>query len=133
MATILTGEATHEVDVPVDTDAVLITPDDLREVTGWELKPEGLCRGGVCVPARGRDPRRGERIDLGVVAELLAQPIAIDDDTGTIALAGSPATRVEQFSSRALDDLVFRDVDGTPFAWESIGRRKKVVAAWASW
>jgi hypothetical protein len=52
MATILTGEDTHEVDAIARPATLLLDPATLRDVTGWELKPEGLCRDDVCVPTR---------------------------------------------------------------------------------
>ena len=82
MATILTGEETHEVGAVARPATLLLDPTTLREVTGWELKPEGLCRDDVCVPTRGR-------------ADV--------------------------------------HVDGRPFSWPALGRKKKVLVTWASW
>src|SRR5437016_13423753 len=51
MAVILTGTDPITVDpVLVDRDGLWLSPADLERVTGFELKPEGLCRGEVCVP-----------------------------------------------------------------------------------
>jgi hypothetical protein len=30
-------------------------------------------------------------------------------------------------------DLVLRDFDGNDVSWSSIGRKKKLLVAWASW
>ena len=33
-----------------DGHGLLIRPDDLPRVNGFELKPEGACRAGLCIP-----------------------------------------------------------------------------------
>ena len=35
-------------------ERVRLAPEVLRDATGWELKPEGLCQGDLCVPVRDR-------------------------------------------------------------------------------
>jgi hypothetical protein len=134
MATILTGDAAHEVDASAAAGTLLLDPATLQDVTGWELKPEGLCCGDICVPTRNRpDLEVDGGIDLRVVADLLGRPLAVDDETQTFALGESPAQRATQLSEGALDGLVLRDIDGQPFQWAALGRKKKVLVTWASW
>ena len=134
MAKILTGEDTHEVDAVARPATLLLDPATLREVTGWELKPEGLCRDDVCVPTRSRpDVRVDGRVDLRVVAELLDRPLVIDADTAVAAIGESAATRAAQLAEGRLDDIVLQDLDGRSFSWPEIGRKKKVLVTWASW
>jgi len=134
MATILTGEAEHEVDAVARPATLLLDPAALHDVTGWELKPEGLCRHDVCVPTRGRpDVHVDGRLDLRVVAELLGRPLVIDPDTGVAVIGESAATRVAQLAAGRVDDIVLHDVDGRRFPWSAIGRKKKVLVTWASW
>ena len=127
MPTLITDEGSYDVD-----ESLQLTPDEFATATGWELKPEGLCRGDVCVIARP-DLRTNDRVDLRVAAELLNRPLAVDDVTGDAALGESASTRAQEYESRTLSDLVLNDLDGNPFEWKSIGRKKKVLAAWASW
>jgi hypothetical protein len=134
MATILTGEDTYEVDAIARPATLLVEPATLREVTGWELKPEGLCRDDVCVPTGKRpDVRVDGRVDLRVVTELLGRPLAIDEETAVATIGESAATRAAQLAEGRLADIVLHDVDGRPFSWPTIGRKKKVLVTWASW
>jgi len=131
---VLTGEEVREVNAEARPGTLLLTPVDLREVTGWELKPEGLCRDDACVLTRSRpDVQVDGRVDLRVVAELLDRPLAIDDDTAVAALGESATTRSAQIASGRVGDLVLHDVDGKPVSWSSLGRKKKVLVTWASW
>lgn len=103
---------------------------DLAVRTGWMAKPEGLCKGPMCVPLPGgtTDP-----LDLEAVASRLGMPVLHDADHGVYALG--PAT----VSGKALDtaevpDLTLPDLDGNLVALGSFRGKKKVVAfAWASW
>ena len=123
MSTLITDTGEHEVDA-----SLLLTGEQLVTATGWELKPQGLCRGDVCVPTAA-----GERIDVRVVAELLGRPLAVDDDTGDAALGESAAARAEQLGDCRVDDLVLRDLAGNVVQWSALGRKKKVLVTWASW
>jgi hypothetical protein len=111
-----------------------LTATELRENTGWELKPEGLCKGDVCVPVKGRaGVVIDDRIDLRAFAALIGQPLAIDDDAGVAVLGESAEARAAQRLSMHVDDFAMVDLDGNEFRWSSIGRKKKVLFAWASW
>jgi hypothetical protein len=108
----------------------LVDTDTLARTTGWELKPEGLCRGEVCVPTHGHPEVSVDgRVDLRVVASLLRRPLALDEETGDAVLGDSE----QHVSYGRLDDLELRDRAGAPFEWRAIGRKKKVLVAWASW
>jgi hypothetical protein len=104
--------------------------DALAETTGWTLETEGLCRGDVCVPTHGRsDVAVHGLVDLRVVASLLCRPLALDAETGDAVLGES----VQQLVFGRIDDLGLRDIGGDRFDWKAIGRKKKVLVAWASW
>ena len=129
MPNLITDEGTFESDA-----TMRLAAEQFTRATGWELKPEGLCRGDVCVVTHTRpDLRIGDRVDLRVAAELLNRPLAVDDVTGDAALGESAAARAEEYTARTLSDLVLHDVDGNKFEWKSVGRKKKVLSAWASW
>ncbi len=103
--------------------------------TGWELKPEGACRGEVCVPLGGADDGGldGDLVDVDAVAGRLGMPVVTDEASGWRAIG--PAT----LSGRALETAEASEVelplvmgDGTWRLSQQRGRRT-VMVAWAPW
>ena len=99
--------------------------------TGWEIKPEGLCQGDICVPAPDA-VRSDGGVDVAIVAERLGMPLIHDDDTDVWALG--PATLSgHALTTVAAPDVPLTSFDGTPFVLSSLRGRKVVLAAWASY
>ena len=113
---------------------VAIALDDLVAATGWELKPEGLCRGAICIPIRDRDALVVDgRIELERLGEALHRPVVIDADAGVAALGDDPVRIAASLRDRRAADFTLPALDGTPFTFASLGRKKKLLVAWASW
>lgn len=114
------------------TERLAAPADELAARTGWVAKPEGLCKGELCVPLPAGARLESDLLDLDVVAERLGMPVVHDDQHGLWALG--PATA----SGRALDTAVapaveLPDVDGNPFKLSSLLGQKALLVAWASW
>lgn len=122
----------HETSVEgrVDGDHVWIDTADLEAATGWVRKPEGLCRGSVCVPVR--DPIEGDdgTIDVRAVATALGKRSVFDEAGQVLALADDAMGRGEV---RNLHDLSLPDVDGRMVDLSGTAGKKVVLIAWASW
>ena len=115
------------------TDAELdrIETGAFLEVTGWDPKPEGLCRGEVCVPAPG--VRRADgTIDVLGAAARLGMPVLRDDEHGVTALGPATATGRTLCTAVAADPELI-DRDGHPFRLSSLHGRKVLLVAWASY
>jgi len=105
--------------------------DDFTDGTGWEPKPEGLCRGEVCVPAPG-SLRPDGSLDVAVAAARLGMPLVHDAAHGVWALG--PATlpgRTLATAQAADPELV--DRQGRPFRLSSLRGRKVVLVAWSTY
>jgi hypothetical protein len=99
--------------------------------TEWNLKPEGLCRGEVCVPAPGARRADGT-LDVDVVTSRLGMPIVHDEAHHLYAIGPATATGRALSTAVAADpQLVTRD--GEPFRLSSLRGRKIVLVAWASY
>lgn len=98
--------------------------------TGWASKPEGLCKGELCVPAPDA-VRDGGHLDATVLAEKLGMPLVHDEATATWALG--PESMGHSLTTAAVPELVLPDAEGNPFDLASLHGRKVLLVAWASW
>lgn len=111
-------------------DRLDLTLDELERQTGWELKPEGLCKDDRCVPFPSGASTDG-RVDLRAVAERLGMPLVHDERHDLWALGPESGERL--LESPELPAIVLADVDGRPFDLASLRGEKLLIAAWASW
>jgi hypothetical protein len=114
-----------------------VAPDALASALGWELRPEGLCRGALCVPLPGA--RRAElvrpdgAVDLAALARLRGQAMAHDEEGRTWVFGASSEGRRATARSLVAPDFVLPDLEGRPHRLSDARGRKVVLASWASW
>jgi len=96
--------------------------------TGWVVKPEGACRGPICVPL----PSAGPTLDARMLAERLGMPLVSNEAHGLWAL-GAPAVTSRAFDSAEAPDFVLPDLHGRAFQLGSLRGQKVLLVAWASW
>ena len=114
-------------------DRVLLDAASVTELTGWALKPEGLCHGDVCVPVRDPELSVGGALDAARLADALQRPAVIDPVAGVVALGERSAERRGPIESGLAPDFTLPQLEGGTFTFSSIGRRKKLLLAWSSW
>jgi hypothetical protein len=108
-----------------------ITAETFAAATGWDPKPQGLCRGEVCVPAPG--VRRDDgTVDALAAASRLGMPVVRDDAHGLTAL-GPGTTTGHTLSSAVAPDPELIDRADQPFRLSSLRGRKVLLVAWASY
>ena len=105
-----------------------VSAAELDRVTGWALKPEGLCRGERCVPFVTASH---DRIDLADVARTLGTPLVEEPRAGLWALG--PEAGGKALETATLPDITLPDLSGRPFRFASLRGRKALIVAWASW
>ena len=104
-------------------DSLEISAADFAAGTGWDIKPEGACKGEVCVPLP-------DGYSASHAADRLGMAVVHDDASGLTALGP------ESLSGRALvtaqmPDIVLPDLDGNDFHLSSLRGKKVVLVAWA--
>ena len=108
-----------------------IDAGEFEAQTGWVVKPEGACKGEVCVPLPGAGQADG-LLSARVVAERLGMPLVRDDTSGLYAL-GPETAGGRALTTAIAPDLVLPDLEGRPFRIASLRPAKVVLVAWASW
>jgi hypothetical protein len=119
----------YGVGVLITTDTVAV--DAFAAGTGWLAKPEGLCKGEMCVPAPGALTLDG-LVDVSVAAAKLSMPIVTDEATGVRAL-GRSTLGSKALDTVALPDITLETRDGNPFNLGAMHGRQTLLVAWASW
>jgi hypothetical protein len=111
---------------------VAIDPLDFEARTGWAIKPQGACKGDVCVPLP--DGRRDDgTIDVESLANRLGMPIVVNRASGLRALGPDTVTTGRALTTTTAPDLVLPDVDGAPCRIADLRPQRVVLVAWASW
>jgi hypothetical protein len=124
----------HEVEARVAQGRVRLAPETIHDALGWSLRPEGLCRGSVCVPVRDRGALADEDgLDLETLAALLGRPLALDAEAGVAALGVSAGDRAASLAGGMAPDFTLPDLDGRPHTLSAHRGKKVLLIAYASW
>jgi hypothetical protein len=99
-------------------------PAELELRTGWTIKPDGACRGDVCIPLRAP-------FDVRQLAKRLGMALVHDRKHELWALG--PQSDGPTLSVPELPAIVLPDRYGRDFALRSLRGTKVFMIAWASW
>ena len=116
-------------------DRWLMEPAAFTALTGWTLKPEGMCREDVCAPIFGKDEvlAPGGMIDLAGAAPVIGMTAVVDTRRGVAALGASADARAADMTSLRAPDFTLPDLHGNPVSLHDFDRRKVLLLAWSSW
>ncbi len=112
---------------------LVVDPAAFETATGWSIKPEGACRGEVCVPLSPAARTADGRLDVAVVAERLGMPLVSDHERGLSALGPETAVTGRFLTTAVAPELELPDADGNLFKLSSLHGQKVLLIAWASW
>jgi hypothetical protein len=123
-----------QIDATVQGGRTLIAPQSLAAELGWQIKPEGLCKGGVCYSTPSADKILVDGlIDLECFAEALGRPIALSHEHRAAALGTAAATRADSMESLEAPDFSLPDLDGRMHSLSEHLGKKVFLVAHASW
>jgi peroxiredoxin len=105
-----------------------IDPAALEQRTGWQIKPQGACKGNQCVPLASME---SDRIDARALAERLSMPLVHDEPSGLWCLG--PEAGGQALSEVQAPDLILPDIHNREFRLRSLLGSKVLLVAWASW
>lgn len=141
MATILSDLGTRRAGgARVQGDDLWIPLAELEAASGWTLRPEGVCRGDVCVPipsGRGGDFVSGDgparSFNLAALARHRGQPV-VRSDTGDVwSIGESSADRGRALAALEAPDFELPDLDAKLHRLSAHRGRKVFLVSWASW
>lgn len=104
-----------------------ISVPDFEKATGWHIKPEGACKGDVCIPLTQQPT---ELIDIEQLAADMSLPLASEPDHDVWAL-GPDSIGGRALTTAEAPNLTLPDLDGNLFELSSLKGQKILVYAWA--
>jgi len=138
---LLSGESVVVEAVGAEGEDLWLDPPALARCGGWEVKPEGLCRGALCVPVPpgqsgqalvdvgGASPR----VNLTALARYVGQPVAASPEDRVWSIGEAAEDAADRLRSLEAPDFILPDMDGKPHALSGFRGRKVFLLAWASW
>lgn len=129
MTTILTPTDEYSV---AARDGLWMSAKDAEKVTGWTLKPEGMCRAELCVPLPAAAVK-GKDVDVAAFWTKLGGPVVAAEDGEVWALGAPAEERNATLEGLVAPDFTLPDVDGKPHTLSQLRGKKVFLATWASW
>jgi hypothetical protein len=132
--TLVTPNGSHQIEAdPVGPGAPLwVGADDLAAATGWHLRPEGLCRGEVCV-VLGDDVRDADRVDVAAVWRRVDMPVLATDAGDAWYLGEGAGQRADALAGGLAPDFRLADLAGVEHALSDLRGHKVLLVSWAPW
>ena len=117
-------------------DGLLIRPDDLTRVNGFELKPEGACYEDMCIPMNEEllvEQDGNQWFDLAAFADLLGQPYVADREASVWSFAEIPAKREKMMVNAMAPEFEVTDRQGNVIRLADFKGKKALIVTWSSW
>src|SRR4051812_22965808 len=112
----------------------LMQSDAFEALTGWTLKPEGMCRGDVCAPIYQRDAVLADgMVDLLGAGAVIGRSVVVDTKRGVAALGASAVARGDDMTTLQAPAFTLNDMHGQRVSLHDFERRKVLLLAWSSW
>ena len=111
-----------------------VSADGFARATGWSLKPEGLCKGEICVPVRDTAAMsNGAAIDLAEFARVTGRDMVIDASRNVMAMGEQASSRAAAMATLDAPNFILPGINGNLVSLSDFANRKKLILAWSSW
>jgi hypothetical protein len=134
--TLLTDTGVHNIAGDYAGDDLWLDEEDLHEATGFELKPQGLCRDELCFPIPGGRESEFTRDGAVNVAAFwrYRDGIVVHSEARDVWLLAEPAAeRGARLQSLEAPDFTLPDSAGVMHSLSAYRGWKVLLFAWASW
>jgi len=135
-ATVLYQGKTLTIETAGVPNRLLVRPDDLSDINGFELKPQGACLGELCYPLpEGLLMERDGAtwFDLAGFADHIGQPYVADLEAGVWSFAEIPAKRERLLADAMAPDFEITDRQGKVIRRADLKGKKALIVTWSSW
>ncbi len=119
-----------------DGDSLWIPRGEVTRATGWALKPEGMCRGEVCVPVpkgREREFLREDAVDVAALWRHMGHPVLHDASGETWMLGTGAGERANALQTLDAPDFTLPDLDGRLHSLSDYRGKRVFLMTWSSW
>ncbi len=116
--------------------ALWLDAAQVHAATGWDWKPQGLCREDACMPvpqSKDQPMVNGDRIDIAAFWRYAGWPLVHDDTHSIWVLGEGAATRGEALASLQAPDFELPDLQGRMHRLSDLRGQRVFMATWASW
>ena len=136
MVTVLLDAGPIEVAASAAEGQLWLSRTDAQAVSGWTLKPEGLCRGDICTPVPAQNADHfvdGKRVNLAAFWTHMGKPLCHSEDKTVWAFGESADDRGASLQSLEAPDFTLPDLEGVTHSLSDYRGKKVFLATFASW
>ena len=120
----------------IPADALWLDAAQIRRSTGWDWKPQGLCREDTCMPVprdAGQPMLDGDRLDIAAFWRFAGWPVVNDEHKRLWVLGEGAARRADALSSHQAPDFELPDLHGRTHRLSDLRGKRVFLSTWASW
>ena len=118
------------------SDALWLNIQDAEIATRWLMKPQGFCKGDVCVPTpagKESDYLRDDKVNVSAFWELMGKPAAATEQGEGWFLGEGASSRNDALLSLEAPDFSLPDFNGKLHSLTDFRRKRVLLITWASW
>jgi hypothetical protein len=104
-----------------------VSKEEFETGTGWTLKPEGACKGDICIPIPNA---AGDTVDVSAAAAAMNLPL-VEEPEAKLWAVGPESIGGRALVTAQAPELSLPDVNGNMFHLSSLKGKKVLVYAWA--
>ena len=137
MVTVLMdGKDATKVNAVSADEGLWLSAADLIATADWEVKPEGICQGDVCVLIpKGQEGSwvREDKVNLAALWRHLERPVLHDESREHWVFGGGADERSQRLKTLEAPDFELADLSGTRHRLSAHRGKRVLLVTWASW
>lgn len=137
--TVLARENTLVIERALVGDGTLLVPiENVEAITGFTIKPEGMCVDDLCIPLPAdsgwiTDQAGAKYFDLTKFAAKMDQVYAVDAENNVWSFTAVPRPQTTPLMAGRAPDFALPDRTGKIVRLSDFRGKKVLIVTWASW